>query len=193
VLSRPTTERRLSELLARAQDGDRAAYEAFLTEAAGLVRSFVRKRLPPSMDAEDVVQDVLFAVHRHRHSYDPARSVAPWLYAIARHRLLDALKRQRRVWRRELQDEPGASGWPRLEELPAGNAPADPTGFGLLRHALEQLTSAQREVIHLLKLEGYSVSEVAERTGRTPSSVKVTAHRGYKLLRQLLEGSSRDH
>jgi RNA polymerase sigma-70 factor (ECF subfamily) len=58
-----------------------------------------------------------------------------------------------------------------------------------LSAAIELLTAAQREVIRLLKIEGYSVAEIAEKTGRSRASVKVTAHRGYKALRRLLEGS----
>lgn len=186
-------DQRLSDLLARAQDGDRQAYEEFLVAAAGIVRSFVRRRLPPELDAEDMVQDVLLAVHRHRHTYDPTRSVTPWLYAITRHRLLDALKKHRRLTRREILDQPGSHDAHRLEDLSAESSSTDQTCFGHLHWALSELSLAQREIIRLLKFEGYSVTEIAARTGRTPSSVKVTAHRGYKLLRKLLEGPLRDH
>lgn len=186
-------DQQLSGLLARAQDGDGQAYEQFLSAAAGIVRSFVRRRLPHDMDAEDMVQDVLLAVHRHRHTYDPNRAVAPWLYAITRHRLLDALKKHRRLLLREVLDQAGSHDSPRLEDLSAESSGADQPCLGHLHRALAELSSAQREIIRLLKFEGYSVLEIAARTGRTPSSVKVTAHRGYKLLRKLLEGPLRDH
>jgi len=191
VPSHADLDQRLSHLLARAQDGDGRAYEEFLGGAGGLVRSFVRRRLPHDIDPEDVVQDVLLALHRHRHTYDPTRSVAPWLYAITRHRLFDALKKHRRLTRRELHDGPG--DLPHLEELPAEGAALDHSRLGHLDRALAELSATQREIIRLLKFEGYSVSEIAAQTGRTPSSVKVTAHRGYKLLRKLLEGPLRDH
>jgi len=138
------------------------------------------------------VQDVLLALHRHRHTYDPSRPVAPWLYAIARHRLLDAVKKRNRRARRELLDDTSRDGVPRLDELPAASVPAVHEYAGHLPRALEHLSSAQREVIELLKLDGYTIAEIAEKTGRTPSSVKVLAHRGYKLLRQLLGGPFRD-
>jgi DNA-directed RNA polymerase specialized sigma24 family protein len=48
------------------------------------------------------------------------------------------------------------------------------------------LSEAQREVIWLLKFEGYSVAEIAGRTGRSAGAIKVTAHRGYRVLRALL-------
>lgn len=60
-------DQRLSELMRRAQDGDRTAYRALLTEAASLVRAFVRRRLRESDCLEDIVQDTLLSIHHHRH------------------------------------------------------------------------------------------------------------------------------
>jgi RNA polymerase sigma factor (sigma-70 family) len=57
---------------------------------------------------------------------------------------------------------------------------------GLLRTALEALSETQREVVWLLKFEGYSVAEIARQTGRSTSAIKVTAHRSYRALRVLL-------
>jgi RNA polymerase sigma-70 factor (ECF subfamily) len=58
-----------------------------------------------------------------------------------------------------------------------------------LRRALALLSIRQQEIIQMLKLDGFSVAEISRRTGLSESSVKVTAHRGYKRLRQLLEGT----
>ena len=41
---------------------------------------------------EDAVQDVLLAIHEKRHTYDPKRSLAPWLAAIARYKWIDRLR-----------------------------------------------------------------------------------------------------
>lgn len=181
-------DRRLSLLMSLAQDGDARAYEAFLQEAARLVRGIVRSRLSRAADAEDVVQDVLLAIHRHRHTYDPARPVAPWLYAIARHRVFDALKSSQRRARNELLEGAHGTGFGALDELPAA-APAVSGGVGSVAPALAVLSAAQRQIIELLKVEGYSVVEIAQITGRSPSAVKVAAHRAYKLLRAFLVGN----
>ena len=45
------------------------------------------------MDAEDLVQETLFAVHTRRDTYDRAQPFTPWLYAIARYKFLDHLRR----------------------------------------------------------------------------------------------------
>ena len=164
----------------RAQDGDRAAYEALLVEAAALVRTFVRKRLAQADGVEDVVQETLLSIHGDRHTYDPARLFRPWMYAIARHRLLDFVGKQRRRDENEIGGDAGRGDARSHDPIP------DQGRWVLLRRALGLLSQKQREIIQLLKVEGLSVAEISVKTGLSPSSVKVTAHRGYKTLRKAL-------
>src|SRR5512139_3795799 len=79
-------------LMARAQDGDAAAYRALLGAITPYARAIASRALRERADAEDVVQEVLMTVHRIRHTYDPARPFRPWLLAIVRHRVLDRLR-----------------------------------------------------------------------------------------------------
>jgi len=177
-------DRRLSELMRRAQDGDRLAYETLLTEVTALVRGFARKRLADPDQVEDVAQETLLSIHRHRHTYDPARPFLPWMYAIARHRLFDLVEKQRRRGENEVRAE---IGW---EEVPAGETILERgAAFAFLHQALLLLSIKQREIIQMLKLEGLSVAEISRKTGISQSSVKVTAHRGYKALRKLIAGA----
>jgi RNA polymerase sigma-70 factor (ECF subfamily) len=163
----------------RAQDGDRRAYETLLLEVSGLVRSYVKRRLRASDQTEDIVQDTLLSIHHHRHTYDPARPFGPWMYAIARHRLLDQIARNKRRNETELVAEAIAAPQPRVENSP-----------GFVDRALAQLSNTQREIIHLLKVEGYTVPEISRKTGMSESSVKITAHRGYNKLRKLIVRSA---
>jgi RNA polymerase sigma-70 factor (ECF subfamily) len=173
--------------MSRAQDGDRLAYEALLNEAAVLIRRFVGKRLRQAEHLEDVVQETLLAIHIYRDTYDPARPFCPWMYAIAWHRFVDFVGKERRRTEKEIQ------GGESLEELGSAHEAADHGGsLGFLRHALALLSQKQREVIQLLKLDGYSVAEVSMKTGLSEASVKVTAHRGYKSLRKLFAGPARE-
>lgn len=164
--------------MARAQDGDRHAYAALLTEVATLVEQFTRKRVRQADACEEIVQDTLLSIHRDRHTYDPARPFRPWMYAIARHRLLDHLEKQRRWSRGDVVTEVGL--------VACDHASVHVRAWRALQQALAQLSSTQRRVIQMLKLEGCSVAEISQRTGLSVSSVKVTAHRGYKKLRALL-------
>jgi RNA polymerase sigma-70 factor (ECF subfamily) len=177
----PDFDQRLSAWMSRAQDGDARAYESLLTEVTAHLTKFVRQRLVESEWVDDVVQEALISIHQNRHTYDPRRSFSAWMHAIALHRLIDLARKRRRVRARERLDESGPedAGF-------ALEAPADGTAFDGLYRALAKLSHKQREVIQLLKWQGFSVKEVAESTGMSESSVKVSAHRGYRLLRKLL-------
>jgi RNA polymerase sigma-70 factor (ECF subfamily) len=165
----------------QAQDGDRRAYQTLLTEVTALVHDFVRKRLQHKDCQDEIVQETLLCIHRDRHTYDPARPFRPWMYAIARHRLFDHVEKLRRRSETELLTHTG------LEELASNEPSAEDRGsLGFLRQALAHLSNTQREVISMLKLEGFSVAEIAQKTGLSASNVKVTAHRGYKKLRVLI-------
>jgi RNA polymerase sigma-70 factor, ECF subfamily len=174
----PNTEQQLSWLLRQAQAGDHAAYRQFLLETRELVRTFLRHRLRSTSALDDVLQETLLSIHRSRHSYDPARPIGPWIHAIALNRLRDFGRARKRQQDRAAVD----LEWEKAMHA-GGNGDAAPTS---LRAALETLSEAQREVIWLLKFEGYSVAEIAGRTGRSAGAIKVTAHRGYRVLRALL-------
>lgn len=172
-------DQRLSELMKRAQDGDRLAYETLLSEVAILVRNFVRKRVQKWDWQEEIVQETLLCIHRDRHTYHPERPFRPWMYAIARHRLFDQIEKQRRWSELELLTNAGAMASP-------GTGVESASSWRFVREALAHLSKRQREVIQLLKLEGFSVAEISSKTGLTASTVKITAHRGYMKLRALL-------
>ena len=82
--------------MVEAQNGDRLAYDGLLRQVAALAQAFVRRRIGDVPWSDDVVQESLVALHRARHTYDPARPFVPWLYAIVQNRLVDALRVQRR-------------------------------------------------------------------------------------------------
>lgn len=166
--------------MADAQQGDRRAYEDLLTRVSGIVQGFVRRRVGDASWSDDVVQECLVALHRARHTYDPGRPFAPWLYAIAQNRLVDALRVQRRRLLREIQ--------PELAREPM-HAPVQERDALMadVRRAVAGLPDNQRRVIELLKFEELSVREVATRLGMSEANVKVVAHRGYRALRRRIE------
>ena len=134
---------------------------------------------------DDAVQETLLSVHRARHTFDPSRPFAPWLYAIAHNRMIDVARRERRIGDREQ----GADVLP--ESAAASSAPAADIDVDRIHAALAALPSRQRDVIVGMKFGDESVRQVGARLGMSDSAVKVTAHRGYKVLRRLL-GESRD-
>ena len=109
----PEQERESASLMRLAQGGDQIAYVSLLVLLTSITRQFARTRLGAVPWIDDVVQETLLAVHRARQTYDAGRPFAPWFYAVASSRLIDVLRRERRVTSREvpgdvLPDEPGA-------------------------------------------------------------------------------------
>ena len=173
-----------------AQAGDRAAYEALLRDLLPVVGLIVARRIEAPSEREDVVQNVLLAIHRARHTYRPEQPLLPWLRAIARNASIDILRRRGRQVARfepvEAIDELSGETSDRGEVEPRSEALSP-----RLRGALEALPVAQREAVALIHLEGLSVAEAASRAGVTPGALKVRAHRGYRALRGLLTRQER--
>ncbi len=171
-------ERRLQQLMVAAQQGDEAAYAAFLRELAALLRGFYRRRLSGLPDdIEDLVQETLIAVHNKRHTYLPDQPVTAWLHAIARYKLIDLLRA--RSVREALHDPIDDETAEALVAAPVEQA--DEARRDLMA-LLADLPDKQRLPIQYMKIEGLSVRETAQRTGLSESAVKVGVHRGLKLL-----------
>ena len=171
-----------SALMARAQDGDRAAYRRLLEEITPYLRRLAARHRALSGETEDAVQDILLTLHTVRHTYDPSRPFRPWLLAIARRRIVDRLRRRGTVvaFETELgpEHETIAATGPNLYALLSGRRG--------LRNAIEQLPSGQRQAVLLLKLRGLSLKEAASESGMSVAALKVASHRGLKALRVML-------
>jgi RNA polymerase sigma-70 factor (ECF subfamily) len=150
-----------------------------------VTRRFARARIGNVGWVDDVVQETLLTIHGARRTYDPARPFAPWFYAIASSRLIDVLRRERRVHSREIAGD-------MLPDAPAAAERGDDIDVQAIHAALASLPPRQRDVIEGLKFRDESVREIATRTRMTESAVKVTAHRGYRVLRRLLGGHRRE-
>lgn len=163
--------------------GDGTTYERLLGDIAQVVRIIVRRRLSRlglnTTEMEDVVQEILLGLHLKRHTWDSARPILPWIHAIARHKLSDAVRRMRRD-RRVHVDLP-IEDW--ADRLPAPPS-FDPDRSGLdIERILALLPSMrQRQIVRALTLEGETVRSVADRFGSSEGAVRVTLHRGLARL-----------
>lgn len=171
-------EAELKQLMLAALNGDSAAYRTLLDRLSKLLRSYYRAKLSrigrEATEAEDVMQDVLMALHTRRHTYDPKQLFMPWVYAIARYKLIDHLRRTRAL----LADVPlDVAG-----ELAAQEEHAGVESRHDLSLLLRGLPEKMRYAIQCVKLDGLSVAEAATRCGMSESAVKVNVHRGLKLL-----------
>ncbi|MEM1131991.1 MAG: sigma-70 family RNA polymerase sigma factor [Pseudomonadota bacterium] len=170
-------EEELRQLMTLSQQGDKRAYARLLDECQIWLRRYYARKIAPSL-LEDIVQETLISVHRKRASYDPSRAFLPWLAAIARYRWIDQL---RKVYR---ADETGLE-----EELVADPAEESVSAKVSLDRLLDMIPEKQAEVIRMVKIQGLSIIEAAEKTGQSESLVKVNIHRGIKKMNTLVENS----
>jgi RNA polymerase sigma-70 factor (ECF subfamily) len=174
-----SVESELKQLMVDALGGNGVAYREMLGRASRLLRGYYKGRLVEAArsaaEAEDLVQETL---HTRRDSYDPAQPFTPWLYAIARYKLIDYLRRSRSVAANiPLED---ASGIIVNDDRAAIESSLD------LERLLAELPAKFASAIRDVKLQGLSVAETAAREGLSEAAVKVNVHRGMKALTALI-------
>ncbi len=178
------SEDRLRDLLLRGMAGDSGAYHDFLKQLSAHLRAFLRRRLTQLPDeVEDLVQEILLAVHNQRHTYNAKQPLTAWVHAIARYKLIDMLRR--RTGHEALNDPFDDE----IDVLAASDTEAMEAKRDLAK-LLAQLPDRQRLRIQYVKLDGLSVVEAARMTGMTESAVKVGVHRGLKALAAKIRGGT---
>jgi RNA polymerase sigma factor (sigma-70 family) len=174
-------------LMRAAISGDSGAYRRFLEQISPVIRAVARRNLSRrgivSNDAEDVVQETLLAIHLKRETWDSGRPIGPWIAAIARNKLVDALRRR---------------GYSRAEvaiddviDSLGGKDAGDTPGKDELERMLRKLNERQRSIVRSLSLDGVSVRETARRFNMSEGAVRVTLHRALKALAALYRGDDR--
>jgi RNA polymerase sigma-70 factor (ECF subfamily) len=168
------------------QAGDQVAYASLLHDCIPFIRFVGSGVGVPAAHLDDLVQEVLLAIHRARQTYDPRQPFKPWLRTIAQRRAIDILRRIGRQRQRELHDPDQYQQHPD----PAPNAALALAGAddgARLRREVALLPGGQREAVELLGLQELTLDEAASVTGRTKIALKVNLHRAIKSLRQRLE------
>jgi RNA polymerase sigma-70 factor (ECF subfamily) len=186
-MDRRSNEPELRSLILAGLDGDAAAYKALLTRLSAHLRGYFKTHLARigrgPADAEDLVQETLIALHTHRHTYDRSKLFTPWVYAVARYRLIDYLRRSK-ASAMDVAIEDAE------EVLAVDDYSSVESGLDLQK-LLGHLSPKARQAIQFVKLDGLSVSEAAARSGMSQSAIKVSVHRGLRALSLLATQRSR--
>jgi RNA polymerase sigma-70 factor (ECF subfamily) len=170
------------ELIQRAGEGDRSAFEALYRRYARPVFGLALRRLGDRGRAEDAVQETFASIWRSARTYRPERGPgAPWLYAVARNAIVDRGRARAEV---SSADPP--------EQVAPDAGPLDRAEQGWVawrvHRALEELPEREREVVALAYWSGLSQSEVAEFLGIPLGTVKTRTRSALQRLAEILEG-----
>jgi RNA polymerase sigma factor (sigma-70 family) len=164
-------------------DGDGEAIACLLHALVPLLRAFFRRRALScgDDDIEDLVQEVLIAVHVRRATFDRDRVFTAWLFSIARYKMIDQYRRSRQTIPIEgLEDILVVEGFET-----SSNARID------VEDLLDTLPPKQARAIRATKIDGDSISEAAVAAGIGESDIKVSVHRGLKSLVARISGQTR--
>ncbi|HVH02699.1 MAG TPA: sigma-70 family RNA polymerase sigma factor [Amaricoccus sp.] len=171
-----------AELIGAIAGGDREAFGRLFERYAGRIKAFMMRSGAAAGDADEIAQDVMVAIWRRAETFDPARSAAAtWIFAIARHRRIDLLRRS------------GRAAFDPLD--PVFQPEAEPDGFATvsaaereqrLKAALAELPAEQRAVLVAAFYEGLSQAEIAARDGLPLGTVKSRVRLAFRKLSGIL-------
>lgn len=173
------------KLMRAAIAGDPSAYRQLLSEIAPQIRATVRNALERcgrgNAEVEDIVQDVLIAVHLKRHTWDPALPLAPWLNAVTRHKIIDALRRRGMTTMVPIND---------VEHTLADNSVRQPE-HGDADRMLAALPEKQQRIVRAMTLDDRSAADVGQEMKMSEGAVRVALHRALKTLAGFYRKSDR--
>ncbi len=190
----PERSRELSQLLARAGLGDRAAFARFYEMTSGHLYAVVLRIQRDRASAEDLLQEVYVSVWKAAASFDAARSQPlTWLTSIARNRAIDSLRRQQAQPQtdslsRDYDDERPDPAEALADETPGPLALLSRASDAReLSSCMERLSAAQRQSVALAFFDGLSHAEVAEQLREPLGTVKSWVRRALMSLKSCLE------
>jgi RNA polymerase sigma factor (sigma-70 family) len=169
-----------SELMARAQQGDRAAFDDLVRTFYRAVYSYARRSLGDEDQALEVTQATFVRAFRYRASFKPkAGGVRGWLFAIAANQIRDARK-ARRFEQISDMGKLSATAEDGLDVFARGALREDVSA------AIDALPQEQREVIALKYLSDLSFADVAQALGISVGAAKMRALRARDTLARSL-------
>jgi RNA polymerase sigma factor (sigma-70 family) len=174
-----------------AQQDQRIA-EVIDREYAGL-RNFIRKRVTDRSDAEDILQDVFYELIEAYRMMKPIEQVSAWLFRVARNRIIDLFRREKRQESRtgfaKVTENDSGAGLVDLLPSPDASPEAEYVRGVFLEEldaALEELPEEQRDVFVAHEIMGQSFNEISASTGVAVNTLLSRKHYAVLHLRQRL-------
>ncbi len=167
----------LAQKMREACSGNSAQYRSLLASITPMIRGIVNAKLSgmSEVDREDVLQEVLMAIHMKRDTWRQDQPIRPWIFAITRYKIIDLLRKKGRAQTVDIDE---------FSDVLAADE-VDPSAQMDLDSLVDKLKGKQAVVVKAIAFEGLSHSDVAERLGIKETAVRVNFHRGLEKLRAL--------
>jgi RNA polymerase sigma factor (sigma-70 family) len=162
--------------------GDAGALRSAYETHGSVIYSFCRKTLPEDR-AADVTQEVFVSAWKSHDRYDPSKgSLAGWLIAIAKNRIIDNVRSEKRHADRRADDD--------TLELPVDDEVDAMSSKMVVAAALGHLPERARSVIELHYFDDLTHQQIAERLTLPLGTVKSDIRRGLSTIRHTLESAN---
>ena len=198
-LNKPLSACSDEDLLLRSRRGQAEAFEALLRRYERELYGYLRRYLGDGCLAEDVFQNTFLQLFLKSGQYQPGHPVRPWLYTIATHQAIDALRRNGRhqaVSLDEQRESEGEGDCQRLMEMLENREPG-PLDHATrqeqreqVRAAVDQLPEFLRQVLVLAYYQGLKYREIADIVGIPVGTVKSRLHAALVRLQEAWSGAS---
>jgi len=177
------------------RDDDATAFEELMLRYQGRVLSVLRHVVGTHEQAEDLTQEVFLRVFRARKTYTPGAKFSTWLFTIANHLALNALRSKKRKPEYQFSSAGASTGSMNTLEMSVPENSALMPARQLdsqemretVRQAVETLGESQKMAVMLNKFEGMNYADIAQVMQLTPQAVKSLLCRARINLREILE------
>ncbi len=163
--------------LERLRAGDASTFESVFRGHYARLVAAAEQLLRERARAEDVVQEVMLELWRHRERLDPGTSIPGYLFRSVRNRSLNELRHDRVVRDAEPRLPPLGSAPGTDRELLAAEFDA------AIRGAIGRLPERCREVFELSRVHGLRYAEIAAAMGISVKTVEAQMGKAIRLLR----------
>ena len=178
-----------AELMLRVKAGDSASFAVLLGKHRSPVIHFLYRMVQNQAVAEELAQEVFLRVYRSRSSYEPAAKFTTWLFRIATHLALNAIRDGKHErFESRLDDEASgvsaamvSDGRPSAEQDLVHRARLDE-----IRSAIALLPDKQRAAVLMHKYHEMEYTQIAKALNCSESAVKSLLFRAYESLRARL-------
>ena len=171
-----------TELVTRAQNGDRNAFSELVRTHAQGVLNVIYRMCGDMQVAEDAAQETFIQAWLRLPSYRPRASLRNWLYRIAVNKAIDMLRKEKRILPGAVEDLNLTDSRPGPEALAASSERTK-----MVQEAVLALPEASRAVLVLREYEGLSYQEIADALDIPVGTVMSRLNYARKLLREKLE------
>ena len=178
-----------AELMLRVKEGDGASFALLLEKHRSPVVHFLYRMVQNQAVAEELAQEVFLRVYRSRGTYEPTAKFTTWLFRIATHLALNALRDGRHERHQERLDD-DSSDQP-VRQVPDGRPSVEQhmvyqAKMEEVRKAIAMLPEKQRAAVLMHKYQGMEYTQIAKVLNCSESAVKSLLFRAYETLRARL-------